>query len=124
VSGGPGVRVSGGPGVRVSGGPGVWGSTVRGSGVWGSGVWGSGLGVRSGGPAADQGRRPAFGPGALTAHERRLVAMAVAGQTNSAIARSFGVSRRAVEFHFTHIYRKLGITRRPQLHRFAAALAA
>jgi DNA-binding CsgD family transcriptional regulator len=71
-------------------------------------------------PAAGQGRRPAFGPSALTAHERRLIAMAVAGQTNDAIARHFGVSRRAVEFHFTHIYRKLGITRRPQLR--AAAL--
>jgi DNA-binding CsgD family transcriptional regulator len=62
--------------------------------------------------------RPAFGPAALTAHERRLIAMAMAGQTNNAIAGRFGVSRRAVEFHFTRIYRKLGITRRPQLHQF------
>ena len=75
-------------------------------------------------PAADQGHRPTFGPAALTAHERRLIAMAVAGQTNDAIAGRFGVSRRAVEFHFTHIYRKLGITRRPQLHRFATVVAA
>jgi len=72
----------------------------------------------------DHSRRPAFGPAALTAHERRLIAMAVAGQTNDAIARIFGVSRRAVEFHFTHIYRKLGITGRSQLQQFAPVSAA
>lgn len=64
-------------------------------------------------------RRAAYGPGALTPHERRLIAMAIDGQTNGQIAERFSVSRRAVEFHFTHIYRKLGIARRPQLHRFA-----
>jgi DNA-binding CsgD family transcriptional regulator len=64
-----------------------------------------------------------LGPASLTAHERRLVALAMTGQTNSAIAQSFGVSRRAVEFHFTHIYRKLGINRRPQLLQFAAVWA-
>lgn len=46
------------------------------------------------------------------------------GQTNDTIARSFGVSRRAVEFHFTQIYRKLGINRRAELLQFAAAWAA
>jgi DNA-binding CsgD family transcriptional regulator len=64
-------------------------------------------------------RSPAFGPDALTPHERRLIAMAVAGQTNDAIAQVFGVSRRAVEFHFTHIYRKLGINGRIQLQQFS-----
>ncbi len=73
---------------------------------------------------SDHSRRPAFGPSALTAHERRLIAMAVGGQTNDAIARIFGVSRRAVEFHFTHIYRKLGITGRSQLQQFTPAPAA
>jgi DNA-binding CsgD family transcriptional regulator len=54
--------------------------------------------------------------GVLTAHERRLVAMAVEGSTNDQIAVRYGVSRRAIEFHFTQIYRKLGIGRRAQLH--------
>lgn len=70
------------------------------------------------------GPRPDFGPEALTPHERRLIGMAVDGQTNSEIARQFGVTRRAVEFHFTQIYRKLGITRRPQLHRFACVYSS
>jgi DNA-binding CsgD family transcriptional regulator len=66
-------------------------------------------------------RRAAFGPDALTPHEHRLITMAIEGHTNHQIAERFGVSRRAIEFHFTHIYRKLGITRRPQLYRFATA---
>ncbi|MEN3357747.1 MAG: hypothetical protein V7637_1729 [Mycobacteriales bacterium] len=78
----------------------------------------------AGRPAGASGRRPAFGPASLTAHQRRLVALAMTGQTNDAIARSFGVSRRAVEFHFTQIYRKLGINRRPELLQFAAVWAA
>jgi DNA-binding CsgD family transcriptional regulator len=61
--------------------------------------------------------RPDFGP-ALTAYECRLIAMALTGHTNNAIAGHLGISRRAVEFDFAHIYRKLGITQRAQL-RFA-----
>jgi DNA-binding NarL/FixJ family response regulator len=68
---------------------------------------------------AEPHRQAAYGPGALTPHDHRLITMAIDGQTNGQIAERFGVSRRAVEFHFTHIYRKLGIARRPQLHRFA-----
>jgi DNA-binding CsgD family transcriptional regulator len=68
--------------------------------------------------------RPAFGPASLTPHEQRLIGLAVDGRTNAEIAAQFGVSRRAVEFHFTQIYRKLGISRRPQLYRFAPAEAA
>lgn len=56
--------------------------------------------------------RPDFGP-ALTAYECRLIAMALTGQTNNSIAGHLGISRRAVEFDFAHIYRKLGATRRP-----------
>lgn len=54
--------------------------------------------------------------GTLTPHQRRLVAMALDGCTNGEIARYFSVSRRAVEFHFTQIYRKLGISGRVQLY--------
>jgi DNA-binding NarL/FixJ family response regulator len=77
-------------------------------------------------PAASgrAGQHADFGPGALTAHEHRLIGLAVNGSTNSEIAQQFGVTRRAVEFHFTQIYRKLGIARRPQLYRFAHVSAA
>jgi DNA-binding CsgD family transcriptional regulator len=85
--------------------------------------------VRSAAAAGSTASRPPepradFGPAALTAHENRLIGMAVDGRTNSEIAQHFGVTRRAVEFHFTQIYRKLGIARRPQLYRFAHAAAA
>jgi DNA-binding CsgD family transcriptional regulator len=69
-------------------------------------------------------QRATFGAGALTPHEHRLIAMAVDGQTNGEIAEQFGVTRRAIEFHFTQIYRKLGIARRPQLYRFVTIQAA
>jgi DNA-binding CsgD family transcriptional regulator len=72
--------------------------------------------------ASGPGSRATFGPAALTAHERRLIAMALDGRTNSEMAEQFKVTRRAIEFHFTHIYRKLDVTCRPQLHRFADAL--
>jgi len=68
--------------------------------------------------------RMAFGTAALTAHERRLIVMAVEGKTNDEIAEHFKVTRRAVEFHFTHIYRKLGIAGRSQLYRFTTSLVA
>jgi DNA-binding CsgD family transcriptional regulator len=68
-------------------------------------------------------RRPGPRPLALTPHEQRLITMAVSGLTNGEIAQQFGVTRRAVEFHFTQIYRKLGIDRRPQLYRYATAPA-
>jgi DNA-binding CsgD family transcriptional regulator len=71
-----------------------------------------------------RGPRPDFGPAALTAHEHRLIGMALNGTTNREIAEHFGVTRRAVEFHFTQIYRKLGIARRPQLYRFTRVEAA
>ncbi|HEY4020747.1 MAG TPA: AAA family ATPase [Pseudonocardiaceae bacterium] len=62
--------------------------------------------------------------GLLSAHERRLVTMAIGGRTNADMAREFTVSRRAIEFHFTQIYRKLGIARRAQLHQAVERLQA
>jgi len=52
----------------------------------------------------------------LTPHQQRLVSRALVGRTNGEIATEFSISRRAVEFHFTNIYRKLGISHRWQLH--------
>ncbi|WP_086822176.1 BREX system ATP-binding domain-containing protein [Allokutzneria sp. NRRL B-24872] len=53
--------------------------------------------------------------GGLTPHERRIADLAVRGMTNREIAEAFLVTRRAVEQHLTHVYRKLGINRRSQL---------
>src|SRR5262249_44245854 len=54
--------------------------------------------------------------GLLSPHESRLIDMALAGCTNKEIAEHFTVTRRAIEFHFTQIYRKLRISGRQQLH--------
>lgn len=51
----------------------------------------------------------------LTPQEHRVASLVAAGNSNDEVARTLSVSRRAVEFHLTHIYRKLGIQRRTQL---------
>jgi DNA-binding CsgD family transcriptional regulator len=61
---------------------------------------------------------------ALTPHQRRLVAMALDGWTNGETAQYFSVTRRAVEFQFTQIYRKLGICGRVQLYPALERLGA
>ncbi|MFK0194406.1 LuxR C-terminal-related transcriptional regulator [Kitasatospora sp. NPDC090308] len=66
-------------------------------------------------PVARRAGRPAAAAGALTPHEERVAAMAVAGMTNRAIAAALSVSTRAVELQMTRIYRKLAIRRRAQL---------
>ncbi|USX55478.1 LuxR family transcriptional regulator [Lentzea sp. HUAS12] len=51
----------------------------------------------------------------LTPQEHRVASLVAAGSSNDEVARKLSVSRRAVEFHLTHVYRKLGIKRRTQL---------
>ncbi|MCG8928046.1 AAA family ATPase [Lentzea sp. CC55] len=51
----------------------------------------------------------------LTPHERRVASLVAEGNSNEEVARKLSASRRAVEFHLTNIYRKLGIRRRTQL---------
>ena len=59
------------------------------------------------------------GPDSLTASELRVARMAAEGRSNPEIAQALFVTRRTVEVHLTHVYRKLDIESREQL---AAAL--
>ncbi|MEU4928661.1 AAA family ATPase [Streptomyces yokosukanensis] len=60
-------------------------------------------------------RRRQSGVGALTEREHRIAALAATGMDNQAIATALFVSRRTVEFHLTHVYRKLAIDGRAEL---------
>ncbi|MGZ3147371.1 LuxR C-terminal-related transcriptional regulator [Lentzea chajnantorensis] len=71
------------------------------------------LGARA--TAREPVRRIGAAWGRLTPHESRIVRLALAGETNRAIATRFGVTQRAVELHLTRVYRKTGISRRVQL---------
>ena len=55
------------------------------------------------------------GRGELTARERQISALIVAGRSNAEIARELGVRVRTVEGHTYRLFRKLGITRREQV---------
>jgi DNA-binding CsgD family transcriptional regulator len=53
----------------------------------------------------------------LTAGELRVARMAAAGATNREIAEALVVTRKAVEWHLTNAYRKLGVRSRADLPR-------
>lgn len=55
------------------------------------------------------------GPDSLTASELRVARMAAEGRSNPEIAQALFVTRRTVEVHLTHAYRKLGISSRDAL---------
>ena len=55
------------------------------------------------------------GPDSLTASELRVARMAAEGRSNPEIAQALFVTRRTVEVHLTHVYRKLSIESREEL---------
>jgi DNA-binding CsgD family transcriptional regulator/predicted negative regulator of RcsB-dependent stress response len=72
--------------------------------------------VRAGEPVTDLSGSPSS---SLTPGERRVVELAAAGDTNRQIAQKLFVTVKAVEWHLSNAYRKLGISSRAGL---AAAL--
>jgi DNA-binding CsgD family transcriptional regulator len=78
--------------------------------------------VRAGGPwgrGATAGARPRrlalTGLESLTPAERRVAAMASAGNTNAEIAAKLFLAEKTVEGHLASVYRKLGVRSRRQL---------
>jgi DNA-binding CsgD family transcriptional regulator len=69
--------------------------------------------VRAGRPAAESGTAP----GELTATERQVVDLVVAGCTNRQAADRLFISVSAVEAHLTRVYAKLGVASRTQMIR-------
>ncbi|MEV0449778.1 LuxR C-terminal-related transcriptional regulator [Streptomyces sp. NPDC050600] len=57
------------------------------------------------------------GQHALTASQRRVADLAARGLSNEEIASRLYIAQRTVEFHLTHVYRKLGIRGRTELAR-------
>ena len=48
----------------------------------------------------------------LTPREKEIIRLVLAGQTNKAIAAAISISEKTVEFHLSHIYKKLGVRTR------------
>jgi DNA-binding CsgD family transcriptional regulator len=70
-------------------------------------------------------RRDAItGRDALTAGELRVARLAAQGMTNREIAQALFITTKTASAHLTHIYRKLGITRRAQLADALASTSA
>ena len=63
-----------------------------------------------------------FRPSSLTAGERRVTELVLQGLTNSEVAVKLCISKRTVDTHLAHVYRKLGIRSRSRLRE--AVLAA
>ena len=76
-----------------------------------------GLGARR---LREREQRPAFGWDSLTPMERDVGLLVSSGLTNPEIGARLAISRRTVETHLSHAFRKLGLASRTQL---AAAIA-
>ncbi len=63
-----------------------------------------------------------FRPSTLTAGERRVTELVLQGLTNQEVAIKLCISKRTVDTHLAHIYRKLGIRGRSRLHEAVQSL--
>ena len=59
----------------------------------------------------------------LTARERRVTELVVQGLTNQEVAVKLCISKRTVDTHLAHVYRKLGIRSRSRLREAVPSLA-
>ena len=50
----------------------------------------------------------------LTEREKNFVALLLQGKSNKQMAQELGVTTRTVEFHISHIYKKLGVSSRAE----------
>lgn len=75
--------------------------------------------LRAGGHATGPPRAEAWDE--LTPHELRIALLVAEGRTNPEIATQLLVTRKTVEHHLTHVYRKLGLRSRTELTRELAA---
>jgi DNA-binding CsgD family transcriptional regulator len=63
-----------------------------------------------------------FRPSPLSAGERRVTELVLQGLTNQEVAIKLCISKRTVDTHLAHIYRKLGIRGRSRLHEAVQSL--
>jgi DNA-binding NarL/FixJ family response regulator len=68
--------------------------------------------------------REPFAPEYLTPQELQIALLVADGKSNRDVAGAMFVSRKTVEYHLSHIYRKLDIHSRAELTRLFAADAA
>jgi DNA-binding CsgD family transcriptional regulator len=64
-----------------------------------------------------------FQPSPLTAGERRVTELVVQGLTNQEVAIKLCISKRTVDTHLAHVYRKLGIRSRSRLRDAVHSMA-
>ena len=55
----------------------------------------------------------------LTARERQVMALVIAGYTNKAVARKLGITETTAKYHLTNIIDKLEVSNRLELVLFA-----
>jgi DNA-binding CsgD family transcriptional regulator len=64
-----------------------------------------------------------FQPSPLSAGERRVTELVLQGLTNQEVAIKLCISKRTVDTHLAHIYRKLGIRGRSRLNEAVQSMA-